>query len=128
MNREAYKERCRVRWSREAYRDAMHNWCDFQELHATLEKHLREFVENPMLKYGEDKFYNPDGTLSSFLYHLQTVIQPDRSYLSPLLDFEEHYQTVFLRRGLVFYCEQILDDIRIGKTPAVETNQQQLAI
>jgi hypothetical protein len=43
---------------------------------------------------------------------VQAAWQPDRSRLDPLLDFEEHYQKVFLRRGLVIYCELLLDELK----------------
>jgi hypothetical protein len=67
--------------------------------------------------------HNPDNRLSSFLWQLQAGLQPNHQRLDPLLDFEEHFQKVFLRRGLIIYCTTILDEIEQGGTetgPLVE--------
>lgn len=81
-DRQAYAERCRQRWSGPAMHDAL-------------------------VRYESD-----GGSLGEFLWKLQEQWQPDKSRLDPLLDFCDHYQKVFLRRGLVFYCEMILEAVK----------------
>lgn len=61
-----------------------------------------------MLEDVSGKCHNPDGTLTALLWKMQEAWQPDKSCLYPLLDFCEHYQRVFLRRGLVIYCSMLL--------------------
>ncbi len=36
---------------------------------------------------------------------------PNKSRLDPFLDFCDHYQRVFLRRGLLIYCGMLLRSI-----------------
>ncbi len=95
LDREAYAEQCRRRWSGDALRDALGNWKNWQELRPTLNAGMRLYREQ-------------DKSLTDFLWHFQAEITPDRSNLWPLIDFCEHYQKVHLRRGLIIYCSQIL--------------------
>jgi len=92
-----YKVRCRQRWRGPALRDALNNWIDWSDLNTDLTKAMA--------------FWKAHGTtsLSEYLWELQRAWQPEPSRLDPLLDFEEHFQKVFLRRGLVIYCELILN-------------------
>jgi hypothetical protein len=108
MNRESYMIECEKRWHGPALRDARHNWAHFEELRPQLTAALRDFRRDPFFEDIGGRCHNPDGTLTAFLWHLQSALEPNRSCLWPLLDFEEHYQKVFLRRGLIIYCTQIL--------------------
>jgi hypothetical protein len=96
VNRQAYVERCRMRWERPYLQDAFTNFRHFEKIRPQLMQAL-------LAAY-------PDhcGGLASFLWTLQEKIQPDNSRLDPLLDFCNGTQKVHLRRGLVFYCEDLL--------------------
>jgi hypothetical protein len=72
---------------------------------------MSRYHRDPVQEDQSGKCHNPDGTLTAFLWQLQLAIQPDRSCLSPLLDFCEHYQRVFLGRGLIIYCSMILREL-----------------
>lgn len=111
ISRAEYVELCKSRWHGTALADALANFADFEEINEQLVDALRSFKRDPWQKDIADRCLNPDGTLSAFLWKLQTSITPDRSCLYPLLDFEEHFQQVFLRRGLLFYCQLILREI-----------------
>ena len=104
-----YDQRCRDRWGGLALRDALSNWVDFETLKADLARALSTWRRNPWQEDFAGKCHNPTGALSSFLWNLQLAWQPDRSRLDPLLDFEDHFQKVFLRRGLVIYCQLLLE-------------------
>jgi hypothetical protein len=129
-----YKAQCKQRWHSGCLRDAKVNWHDFEEIRETLVEAMRQFKRNPGQEDLNGKFHNPDYSLTNFLWNLQAAIEPDRSCLHPLLDFEEHHQKCFLRRGLIIYCSQILRESEAGKgtiTPALpfcpETTGEQLA-
>lgn len=107
-----YREKCGERWYGEALRDALHNWHEWEDMRDYLVDAIRQYLRNPFQRDLGDKFYNPDGTLTKFLWHCQEALQPDRSRLNPLLDFEEHYQKIFLKRGLIIYCGDILDGLK----------------
>lgn len=111
MNRAAYIEECRRRWYGPAFKDACRNWHHFRSIHLALEEAMRTFRRDPFLEDLHGKQHNPDGTLTAFLWKLQESLQPDPSCLGPLLDFEEGYQKVFLRRGLIPYCHQVLGSL-----------------
>ena len=111
FDRAAYLTECEKRWYGPALRDARANWSDFQELKPTLTEALRKYRHDPCLEDLSGKLHNPDGTLGSFLWRLQESLEPNRSCLLPLLDFEEHYQRVFLRRGLIIYCTMLLREM-----------------
>jgi hypothetical protein len=108
LDRVRYNAECDQRWSGPAGQDARRNWAHFEEMRDDLTRVLRAFRVNPFLKDVAGKAHNPEGTLRDFLWKLQAAWQPDKGCLDPLLDFEEHFQAVFLRRGLVIYCEMIL--------------------
>lgn len=108
FSRTTYVAECGRRWSGEALRDAIHNWNHWQELQTDLLEAMRQFHRNPMLQDVSGKCHNPDGTLTALLWKMQEAWQPDKSRLSPLLDFCDHFQKVFLRRGLVIYCSMLL--------------------
>jgi hypothetical protein len=96
FTREYYTMRCRAHWDREPLRDAIGNWSHFRELHEALSEAMRRFKSEGR------------GSLKPFLWDLQKQISPNQNTLHPLLDFCDHYQRIFLRRGLVIYCEMIL--------------------
>ena len=116
-DRAHYNEQCELRWSGGPLRDAKRNWHHWLELHDDLENQLRRYKRDPQV-HG----YNPDGTLTSFLWKLQDAWQPDKSCLFPLLDFCDHYQRIFLRRGLLIYCTMVLKALEAGEpvNPAQE--------
>lgn len=110
-DRKQYVADCAARWSGPALADAKMNWNHFASLLPVLTEALKEFRRDPFLKDLTGKLHNPDGTLTAMLWNLQANLEPDKSSLYPLLDFEEHFQKIFLKRGLIFYCKQILVEI-----------------
>lgn len=109
VDRAVYRERCDARWGGMALRNARGNWHTWAEIHDNLESAMRTFARNPQMEDLTGKAHNPAGTLTDFLWKLQSAIEPNQSCLYPLLDFEEHFQRVFLRRGLIVYCTLILE-------------------
>ncbi len=124
MNQKEYNLKCAERWGGFALRDAKNNWSDFEEIKPVLTEAMESFRSNPMQRGVDGKYGNPDGTLTKFLWSLQSTLEPDRGCLKPLLDFEEKFQTCFLRRGLLIYCQMLLNDMRIKQ--AENPNQIQL--
>jgi len=72
---------------------------------------MRQFRRDPFQTDLNGKCHNPTGHLTEFLWKLAEAVNEDKSRLYPFLDFEEHHQKVFLRRGLVIYCKLILSEI-----------------
>lgn len=111
ISRDRYLELCRRRWSGPALADAQRNWRAWDDLRDTLEPALRRFNRDSFFEDCEGTCHNASGTLSGFLWMLQESLQESASHLHPFLDFEEHHQKVFLRRGLRIYCGLMLDAI-----------------
>jgi hypothetical protein len=111
ISKDQYVAQCRLRWHGQYLRDAIHNWHYWEGMRDTLVEAMREFHRNPGQVDINGTWHNPNGTLTSFLWKLQTTIQPDRSRLAPFLDFNDDSQTCFLRRGLIFYCTLILREL-----------------
>jgi hypothetical protein len=107
----AYRTRCEERWHGPALQDAWANWHAFEEIKPALTEALAAFHRDPFLADPTGKCHNPDGNLTALLWKLQGALNPDPHSLHPLLDFEEHYQKIFLRRGLLIYCELILREM-----------------
>jgi hypothetical protein len=107
IHRREYQAECQKRWHGDPLLDASGNWRLWQELHSDLRSAMLQFKRNPCMVdlCGET---HADGTLTDFLWKLQDAWQPDPGRLDPLLDFCEHYQRVFLRRGLLIYCTMLL--------------------
>lgn len=120
-----YRAECALRWRGPALRDAYDNWLDFEELKPTLLEAMRGYVRNPFMKDLAGECHLPDGTLTAHLWKLQQSLEPDRSCLLPLLDFEERYQRVFLRRGLLLYCSLLLKEIN---APAATPDNQEVLV
>jgi hypothetical protein len=106
-DRETYRQECRKRWDGEALRDAVQNWRHWKSINQELREAMRQFRRNPTMTdlNGTD---HANGTLTDYLWKLQTAMQPDRGRLDPLIDFCEHYQKCHLRRGLIIYCTMLL--------------------
>lgn len=96
VDRQAYIQRCCMRWERKYLQDALRNFRHFEILRPQL---MRALLTD---------FPDHCGGLASFLWTLQEKLQPDQSRLDPLLDFCNGTQKIHLRRGLVFYCEALL--------------------
>jgi hypothetical protein len=111
-----YHGECSQRWYGDALADALHNWRRWKEMHDYLTEAMRQYLRNPFQRDMGDRCFNPNGTLRGFLWHCQIALQPDRSRLDPLLDFEEHYQKIFLKRGLIIYCSDILRSLETRDT------------
>lgn len=109
-----YRQKCRERWGGDALKDALSNWRGFESLRSDLTEALRVFCRDPFLQDLAGKCHNPKGTLSDFLWKLQSALQPHKGRLDPLLDFEEHFQKVFLRRGLIIYCHALLHEMEVS--------------
>lgn len=112
MDRTAYFAECVNQWDGDQLQDALGNWETWQELHDDLLGAMRKFRSNPSMRDLSGKYHNPKGTLAALLWSMQEAWQPDNRRLDPLLDFCEHYQRVFLRRGLVIYCTMLLRMMR----------------
>ncbi len=134
IDHKVYLEKCRERWSGAQYSDARANWSHFNAMHDDLVASLREFKRNPLLTDLAGQHHNPDGTLTAFLWKLQGARSPNNGSLWPLCDFCDHYQRVFLRRGLIVYCTLILRAIEAAEAdasplplfPATGTHRTQL--
>lgn len=107
----AYKARCADRWYGLALNNALANWDHWEGMKPTLVEALTAFHRDPQLEDAAGMRHNPDGTLTAMLWKLQTALQPDNSRLGPLLDFEEHWQKIFLSRGLIIYCDLLLREM-----------------
>ena len=103
-----YIAECQKRWHGATMSDARANWLHFEEMKGSLLEAMRTYKRNPMLQDLSGKYHNPDGSLTSLLWKMQDAWQPDQSCLFPLLDFCDHYQKIFLRRGLIIYCSMLL--------------------
>lgn len=108
LDRAAYMAECEKRWSGPALQDARSNWSFFKELGDDLIESLRVYASNPFLADVAGREHNPTGRLADFLWSQQAAWNPDRRSLYPFLDFEERHQKVFLKRGLLIFCEMIL--------------------
>lgn len=114
LDKDTYAQKCRERWDSDPLRNAIANWERWQSLRGNLIEAMQVYLHNPhMIDLAGKEHAN--GTLTDFLWKTQTAWQPDRSRLDPLLDFCNHYQKVFLRRGLLIYCELLLQSLQ---TPA----------
>lgn len=111
ITRQQYYALCEQRWYGEALRDAKKNWLDWYKMHSKLRHAMKEFRDNPGMRGVSGEYHNPDCTLTAYLWKLQEAWQPDKSCLMPFLDFEENFQKVFLRRGLIAYCTLILKSL-----------------
>ena len=112
-----YARRCRQKWYGMALRDARANWHQWVELHDTLLDAMRLYLRNPGLVDLSGAYHNPSYSRDQFLWSLQENLQPGRGRLDPLLDFEEHFQKVFLRRGLRIYCDLLIEAIEREAAP-----------
>lgn len=122
VDRMEYRRRCERRWSGVCFRDAAGNWPDFESMREDLTAALRQFRGNPLLKDVAGRCHNESGSLKDFLWRLQSAWQPDPVRLDPLLDFCEDTQSVHLRRGLLFYCELILEALE--RVPAAAEGER----
>ena len=104
ITKERYVDACRKRWSGIHLNDAVGNWRTWRKWHEALEKALPRYVS------GESQ-----NTLAEFIWKLQGEVQEDKASLYPFLDFEDHFQTVFVRRGLLIYCGMILRQLEARK-------------
>ena len=105
-----YLESVKARWHGWALIDARENWSDFEELKETFRAWCDHYRRDSRLCVGE-KAHNPEGTLTSMVYVMQTALQPDKACLHPCLDFDNHFQTVFIRRGLLMYLTLLLKEM-----------------
>ena len=121
-----YKAECEKRYtSGFTFRDAVSNFSGFDERKEDFTAWARHYRKDPLLQTGK-KYGNPDGTLSNLCWVMQAILEPDKSRLSPCLDFEEHYQKVFLKRGLVIYMTLLLKDLEEEAKPKADERQLDL--
>ena len=109
--RDNYKASCRERYHSQWLADALANWEIFEEHRDTFRAWCSHYRRDACLYIGA-KAHNPQGTLSSMVWVMQVAIEPDRSRLWPCLDFEEHFQTAFIRRGLMIYLTLLLKEMQ----------------
>lgn len=121
FDRATYKAECEKRWHGDPLHDALANWKKWQELHDDLLEAMRSYKRNPGMVDMGGKYHNPDATLTSFLWKMQSAWQPNPCRLDPLIDFCDHYQRLFLRRGLLIYCAMLLRCIET--TPSTPTRR-----
>ena len=105
--RQIYRAECRKRWDGPALMDAVGNWTHWESIRQELCEAMRQFRKNPHMTDLNGKMH-ADGTLTDYLWKLQSAMQPDKGRLDPLLDFCSHYQKCHLRRGLLVYCSILL--------------------
>lgn len=108
--RETYVKECGVRWGGWALQDALENWDDYEEQRETFRAWCTHYKRDPNMYVGR-KAHNPHGNLTSMVWVMQEAIEPDKSCLHPCLDFEEHFQTAFVRRGLMIYLTLLLKEM-----------------
>ena len=108
--RSSYAVSVKKRWSGFARTNALNNWREFEEHKATFQSWCAHYKRDPQMWVGQ-KAHNPEGALTSMVWVMQVAIQPDRSCLWPCLDFEEHFQSVFIRRGLLIYLTLLLKEM-----------------
>ena len=108
--RSNYIASCRERYHTWTLTDARENWEIFEEHRETFRAWCDHYRRDPMLYVGA-KAHNPQGTLASLVWVMQVAIKPDRSCLLPCLDFEEKFQNVFVRRGLMIYLTLLLKEL-----------------
>lgn len=110
MDRKKYLVECSKQWGGRALADARANWATFERLRNRLWLELAKFKRDPFFRV-DGAIKNPDGRLSGFLWAISDKFCQRPGDFPEVLDFEEHFQKFFLRRGLLIYCKQILDDI-----------------
>jgi len=108
-----YNERIEQRWHGPALGDARRNWHIFVQYRDKFVPWVELFDRDCWLKVGE-KMHNPEGTVRSLAWLLAETIATEeageKGTLGPLLDFEDHFQKVFLRRGFQIYLELLLEE------------------
>ena len=112
-----YLEACAMRWSWPELSNAFSNWHAFEAMRDDLLDAMRKFRANPQMEDLSGKAHNPSGRLTDLLWTMQKAWQPDPACLRPFLDFCDHYQKVFLRRGLVIYCSMLLRELEPVPAP-----------
>ena len=112
MSKKEYRAECEKRWYGVALSDALYNFEQWEEMREYLVDVMRQYRHNTGQVDMSGKYHNPDHSLRGFLWNCQAALQSDHSRLNPFLDFEEHYQKIFLRRGLLIYCGGILDGLK----------------
>lgn len=105
-----YIESCKARYHTWTMTDARRNWDIFEEHRETFRAWCDHYRRDPQMFVGV-KAHNPEGTLSAMVWVMQVAINPDRSVLSPCLDLEEHFQKIFIRRGLIIYLTLLLNEL-----------------
>lgn len=129
MTKKEYISKCRERWYGEALRDAVWNWEDWEGWREYLTEAMRQFLRDPFMTDLGGKRHNPTGYLTEFLWRCQSAVQKNKYSLNPFLDFEEHYQKVFLRRGLIIYCRGLLDEMKnIDRSEPLFAAQEDMSV
>lgn len=105
-----YLASCRDRYCGWPLVNAAKAWSDFEEHRPAFLSWMEHYKADPILRVG-DKCHNPEGTLSALVWVMQTSLNPDRSCLSPCLDFHDRSQKVFVRHGLIIYLTLLLKEV-----------------
>lgn len=117
--RENYREAVELRWARAALQDALMNWQLFEEHREKLAAWVEHYRRDCQFQVGE-KRHNPTGTLTGMAWlmaHSVAEQTAGKGSLGPFIDFEEHFQRCFLRRGLLIYLTLLLKE----REPEAET-------
>ena len=113
MDFHAYKDKCAFRWEGHCLQDARSNWALFAKHHADLVEILRPYLADCYCPDLTGASQNPEGTLSAWLWKCS-----DDMAKSWIWDFCAHYQKCHLRRGLLIYCEQLINELKATPEPA----------
>jgi hypothetical protein len=105
MQRSEYLKRCRARYAGQALADARMNFAHFADIQQDLREILAAYRRDPWLCDLAGRCHNPSGSIQGALWQYADS-------LGSIADFEEHFQCLFLRRGLVIYCELLMDDLK----------------
>lgn len=93
-----YRTAVDVRWDRDARADARRNRHLFTEHHDALAAWCERYHRDNWFQVG-DKYHNSEGTVKGMLW-----LAAGNHDMRWLIDFCDHHQTCFLRRGAVAYC------------------------
>jgi hypothetical protein len=102
--RTAYLAAVSARWSGAQLRDARANWRMFEERREELEALVTAYRRDNWQKDLAGKCHNSPGSLAGMCW-LYAGNAPDFLYV----DFEEHFQTFFLRRGILAYLKLLCE-------------------
>jgi hypothetical protein len=100
--RDNYRKQVEQRWGGWSLQDALRNWHFFEEHKEALIGWLEHYRRDRWFSVGE-KCHNSSGTLTGMVWLAS-------KQLPGLIDFEEHFQACFPRRGVIAYLTLLLQE------------------